>query len=60
VLVRFELASSKSEAKRLIQGGGIRLNGDKLADPEAVCQAEAAATVLVQVGKRKAVNLSLT
>ncbi len=60
VLVRFELASSKSEAKRLIQGGGVRLNGDKLADPEAVCQAEAAATVLVQVGKRKAVNLSLT
>jgi tyrosyl-tRNA synthetase len=60
LLVRFDMASSKSEAKRLIQGGGVRLNGDKLADLEALCQAEVAPMVLVQVGKRKAINLNLT
>jgi tyrosyl-tRNA synthetase len=46
------LAASTSEARRLIQQGGVRLDGEVQSDPsaEAVLGAE---TVLVQVGKRR-------
>ncbi|MDH3190872.1 MAG: tyrosine--tRNA ligase [Acidimicrobiia bacterium] len=54
-LVRDAFAVSGSEARRLIQQGGVRLDGETLADSE-LARAQLAGRVL-QVGKRKFVSL---
>ncbi len=48
------LTASNGEARRLIQGGGVRLDGEVVRDPSAVL---AAGTWLVQAGKRKAARI---
>lgn len=54
LIAQHELAASKSEAKRLVQGGGVKLNGtDKLSDIDATIQLNAGESVILQVGKRK-------
>lgn len=56
VLAETGLASSNGEARRLIQQGGVRVNGEKLSDPKAEL---GAGEYLVQVGKLKAAKLRL-
>jgi tyrosyl-tRNA synthetase len=51
VLKQAGLVSSTSEALRLIDGGGVRIDGDKVSDKALVL--EAGKTVVLQVGKRK-------
>lgn len=48
------LVSSNGEARRLIQQGGIKVNGEKVSDPKAELSA---GEYLVQVGKLKAAKL---
>jgi tyrosyl-tRNA synthetase len=55
VLVEVGLAGSRSEARRLIAGGGVRINGDPVTREE-VSAAELHDAVL-QVGKRRFVRL---
>ncbi len=55
LLVASGLAKSKSEARRLIQQGGVRLNGDKVENIDEVVKAESGA--VLQVGKRKFAKL---
>lgn len=50
------LASSKSQARRLIQQGGVRLNGKRVEDIELLVPAKEA---VLQVGKRRFVRLML-
>jgi tyrosyl-tRNA synthetase len=50
VLVRAGLAPSKSEARRLIQAGGVRLNDGKITDPNAAPDLPDGA--ILRVGKR--------
>jgi tyrosyl-tRNA synthetase len=57
VLKQAGLVSSTSEALRLIDGGGVRVDGEKISD-KALALA-AGATVVVQVGKRKFARVSL-
>lgn len=57
VMVEAGLASSKSEARRLIQQGGVSLDGDRISDHLAAV--ENAETVL-KVGKRKFARVRLT
>ena len=38
LLVNTGLAASKGEAKKLIEGGGVRLNDEKVTDPRLVVQ----------------------
>ena len=58
VLLReVSLASSGSEARRLIQQGGVRLDGEVVQDPKFLLTPPEA-QVLVQVGKRKFLRLS--
>ena len=45
------LAASKKEAKRLIEQGGVKLNGEKVSDTNA--EIELKDELLLQVGKRK-------
>jgi tyrosyl-tRNA synthetase len=56
IIVDAHMASSNSEARRLINQGGVKVNGVKVADPKATLRA---GDYLVQVGKLKAVKLSL-
>jgi tyrosyl-tRNA synthetase len=51
VLQHFELADSASSARRLIREGGVRLDGERVADEQA--RLAPGKTVLVQVGKRR-------
>ncbi len=49
------LASSTSEARRLIEGGGVSINEEKIADPQA--RIDPKKGMLIRVGKRKAVRI---
>ena len=62
ILVRFNLASSKSEACRLIEQGGVKLNNQKITDPQTHLTKkdfDSAKTATLGVGKRKVVKLAL-
>ena len=58
VLKRAGLASSTSEAERLIAQGGVKVNGERLADRRKVLAA--GETYLVQVGKLKVARIRIT
>jgi tyrosyl-tRNA synthetase len=53
VVLRAELAGSASEAKRLIQQGGIRLDEQKVEDPYATLAVRLGEQVLVRKGRRE-------
>lgn len=46
-------AASKSEARRLIQGGGVKINNDKVADVALKIEFGTDEDFILQVGKRK-------
>jgi tyrosyl-tRNA synthetase len=53
-----KLCASSSEARRQIQGGAVRLDGEKMADPNLVFESAAELQgKVVQVGKKKFVRL---
>lgn len=52
LLKELGLAPSTSEARRLVEGGGVRLDGEVQADPRRAI-AKPSTPLLVQVGKRK-------
>ncbi|MFI5201223.1 MAG: S4 domain-containing protein [Candidatus Kapaibacterium sp.] len=47
-----KLAPSKSEAKRLIDGGGVSIDGEKVTDNKAMFSPNSRGVIL-KVGKRK-------
>ena len=51
-LVGLGLVASKKEARRMIQGGGARVDGDAVTNEDAVISAQAAA-VKISAGKKK-------
>jgi tyrosyl-tRNA synthetase len=51
-LVALNFVASKKEARRRIQGGGARVDGDAVTDEEAVITAQAA-PVKISAGKKK-------
>ncbi len=53
VLVDGGLVSSNSEARRLIQQGGVKVDGEAASDTKAVVGTGSPQPVLVQVGKRR-------
>ena len=58
LLVETGLAPSKSEARRLIQGGAVKLNGEtKVEDVLATVSGKPVETLVLQVGKRKFIRL---
>lgn len=58
VLKQAGLVASTSEALRLIDGGGVRANGEKIADKNLALAA--GETVVFQVGKRKFARVTLS
>jgi tyrosyl-tRNA synthetase len=58
LMVDTGLAPSRAEARRLITGGGVRLNGEeKVADPATMLTGQQGQTTVVQVGRRKYVQI---
>lgn len=55
LLVDLHLLTSKSEAKRMIQNSGVRINGEKVEDIEL--EVTIHHELIIQVGKRKFVKL---
>ena len=58
VLKQASLVASTSEAYRLIDGGGVRMDGEKISDK--ALKLEAGKTVVLQVGKRKFARVTLS
>ncbi|MBK6675405.1 MAG: tyrosine--tRNA ligase [Rhodocyclaceae bacterium] len=58
VLKQAGLVASTSEAMRMIDGGGVRANGDKVADKNLALGA--GETIVLQVGKRKFARVTLS
>jgi len=56
-LVEYNLANSKSDAKRLFQQGGVEVNGEKVTDPNSTVQV--ADDMIVRIGKRRIVKLKI-
>lgn len=56
LLVKTKMASSKSEARRLIEQGGVKLGGEKQTDPNKIVNLEK--ETLLQVGKRKYLTIT--
>jgi len=52
-----DLVASGSEAKRMIQQGGVRINGEQITDPAATIKPHSG--MVVQVGRRKFARLVL-
>ena len=51
------LTTSKSEARRLIQGGGVKLDGEKVLDPMQKIEFGDKDKIILQAGKRKFAKL---
>ncbi|MEP6901524.1 MAG: S4 domain-containing protein, partial [Actinomycetota bacterium] len=58
LLVQTNLAPSKKEAKRLIEQGGVKLNGEKVSNTNA--EFELKDEILLQVGKRKFLKVKVS
>jgi tyrosyl-tRNA synthetase len=58
VLVEGELATSNSEARRLIQQGGVRVDGDTVRDDKTEISTTGTEPLLIQVGKRRFAKVS--
>jgi tyrosyl-tRNA synthetase len=56
-LVAAGLAETNSEARRLMQQGGVKVDGEAVRDPQASLAATAGKELLVQVGKRRFARL---
>ena len=55
LLVELDFVQSKGEAKRLIQGGGVKIDGEKIADMAYTLNFDE--SVILQAGKRKFAKL---
>ena len=60
LLVKCGLASSNGEARKLVQGGGISLDGEKVADPHTMLtKADFAQARIIKKGKKTYHKVSL-
>ena len=58
LLAQLNLAASKKEAKRLIEQGGVKLNGEKVSDTSA--EIDLSDEILLQVGKRRFLKVKVS
>ncbi|MEJ2580145.1 MAG: tyrosine--tRNA ligase [Acidobacteriota bacterium] len=60
ILVEAGLASSNSEARRLMQQGGVKVDGEAVGDIKAVIATTGIDPFLIQVGKRRFAKVTFT
>ncbi|MBS1957719.1 MAG: tyrosine--tRNA ligase [Cyanobacteria bacterium SZAS-4] len=58
VLVESQMCAGTGEAKRLVQEGGVRIDGEQARDPNLAIELAAGESKVVQVGRRKFVRLT--
>lgn len=58
LMVAHALAPSASEARRLIQQGGVTVNDEKITDPNFIPDVAVGVPLIIKVGKRKFIKLS--
>jgi len=58
ILVDAQMCAGTGEAKRLVQEGGVRIDGEQVKDPNIMVELSAAENKVVQVGRRKFVRLT--
>jgi tyrosyl-tRNA synthetase len=58
ILVDAQMAAGTGEAKRLIQEGGVRVDGNQVKDANLLIELAGEETKVVQVGRRKFIRLS--
>ena len=56
-MVTVGLAESKAEARRLIQQGGVSVDGEKQTKTSSVTQLKSGMSTLLKVGKRRFVRV---
>lgn len=60
ILINANFASSKSEARRLLEQGGVEINGEKVTDPGAIIENVVNDHEgVIQVGKRRFIKIKL-
>lgn len=52
-LTSLKMTASNGEARRLIQGGGVQIKGEKLSDPQVKINLNSGDEFIVKVGKKK-------
>jgi tyrosyl-tRNA synthetase len=57
IIAAAELARSKSQARRLVQQGAVRIDGKKIRDIETSIEVPEAEEVVLQVGRRRFLRL---
>lgn len=57
LLALSKMASSNAEARRLVEQGGVKLDGEVVRDPQAVITATPGRACLLQVGKRRFIRV---
>lgn len=60
LLSNLGLTSSNSEARRMIQGGGVEFDGEKLKDPQLKLDLKEGSEHLIKVGKKKFLKLKIS
>jgi tyrosyl-tRNA synthetase len=60
LLVTVGLAESKAEARRLVQQGGVSVDGERQAIVNSITNWEPGTTVLLKVGKRRFIRVQFT
>ena len=60
LLVAAGLATSNSEARRLIEQGGVKIEGEALRDVKSEIPTTGTASILIQVGKRRFTRVSFS
>jgi tyrosyl-tRNA synthetase len=53
LLLETNLAASKGEARRLVEQGGVKLDGEKVSNAQAQIELNGEKSFMIQVGKRK-------
>ncbi len=53
LLLQTNLAASKGEARRLIEQGGVKIDGEKVSNTQTEIELNAGESFMIQVGKRK-------
>jgi tyrosyl-tRNA synthetase len=60
VLIEAHFATSKSEARRLLEQGGVEVNGEKVTDPAAlIVNLSKESKAIIQVGKRRFIKAEI-